>query len=237
MKNYKLNLKENEEMMFDVDEMMEQELVKFKDSIKGIKEFNRFNIWTKVYKMLNYDIIDDLKVEEVYKFNDTAAVIKLSFRGKVEYDFLNLNPKSMTVGCMNVRDDKVRPYVVRRLLVPQTVEEALMYAKSPLPEEGIKTIKETLDELTKNGSKYVFKPKQEAKKEGVKQQPKQEAKKEETKQQPKQEESVRVYNPRHNAPQPNYKCAVGRVEKIIPDKPKTKTTKCGWQADGSYKFY
>ena len=224
MKNYKLNLKENEEMMFDVDEMMEQELVKFKDSIKGIKEFNRFNIWTKVYKMLNYDIIDDLKVEEVYKFNDTAAVIKLSFRGKVEYDFLNLNPKSMTVGCMNVRDDKVRPYVVRRLLVPQTVEEALMYAKSPLPEEGIKTIKESLDELTKNGSKYIVKPKQEAKKEEVKQQP-------------KQEEPVRVYNPRHNAPQPNYKCAVGRVEKIIPDKPKTKTAKCGWQADGSYKFY
>lgn len=156
MKKYELILKENEELIVDVDDSMETELPKFKEAVKGlkVKEIRLFNNWVKIYKLLNYDIIDDLVVNKVYKFNDYAAVIELSFRGKIEYDMLHLNPQTMTVACMNVKDNCVRPYVVRRLLLPNTVEDALSFAKSMLPEEGIKSVKECLDKLKLYGDKF-----------------------------------------------------------------------------------
>ena len=249
MKKYELVLKENEEMMFDCDDLMSQELVTFKKTIKDIKEkdMKKFGNWTKIYKALNYDIFEGLEVKNTIKFNDCSAVIELRFRGKTEYDLLNLNPETMTVACMNVRDDKVRPYVVRRLLVPQTVEEALMYAKSPLPEDGIKSVAKTIETI-KNPKAVSMnqeqeQPKQETtqeqpKQETVKEQPKKQVVNEQPKQQPKT--SVPKYTGRpavSNYPQPNYSAAVGRKETIKPQPKKPARPKCGWQADGSYKFY
>ena len=156
MKKYNLNLKENEELIVDCDDLMETELVKFKEAIKDLNEedIKLFNNWIKIYKMLNYDIIEGLVINKVYKFNDYSAVIELTFRGNTEYDFLNLNPETMTIACMNVRNDSVRPYIVRRLLIPDTVEDALSFAKSELPQEGINAVSKTLQELKTKGEKY-----------------------------------------------------------------------------------
>jgi hypothetical protein len=156
MKKYELNLKENEELIVDVDDTIETELVKFKRHVKKLneKEIVIFDNWVKIYKLLNYDIIGDLTVEKVYKFNDYACAIELSFRGQTEFDMLHFNPGNMTVSCMNVKENKIRNYVVRRLLIPNTVEEALSFAKSVLPEEGIKSVKSCIDNLEKCGEKF-----------------------------------------------------------------------------------
>jgi hypothetical protein len=132
----------------------------------------------------------------------------------------------MTVACMNVKGDKVRPYVVRRLLVPQNVDDALKYAKSTLPEEGIKTVKTTLEQIKKNDCKPEVK--QETKKEQPKPEVKQVTKKEQP--MPVVKQQVKKY------PQPNYKAAVSRVERFR-EEPKPARPKCGFQADGHYKFY
>ena len=156
MKKYNLNLKENEELIVDVDDLMETELVKFVELTKDLKEeeIKLFNNWIKIYKILNYDIIDDLQINNVYKFNDYSAIIELTFRGSKEFDIINLNPEMMTVACMSVKNNSVRPYIVRRLLIPDTVEDALSFAKSELPNEGIKAVAKTITELEKNNSKY-----------------------------------------------------------------------------------
>ena len=152
MKKYNLNLKENEELIVDVDDLMETELVKFKEVIKDLseEEIRLFNNWIKIYKLLNYDIIDDLEINNVYKFSVCSAIIELTFRGSKEYDIINLNPETMTVACMNVKQNSIRPYIVRRLLIPDTVEDALSFAKSEIPNEGIKAIAKTMNELENN---------------------------------------------------------------------------------------
>lgn len=156
MKKYELNLKENEELIVDIDDSMEAELVKFKERIKDLTETEMkiFDNWVKVYKLLNYDIIEGLSVDKVYKFNEFGCVVEITFRGKKEYDFLNLNPETMTVACMNVKDNSVRPYAVRRLLVPDTVEEALTFAKSMIPEKGITSITNLIKDLETKGNDY-----------------------------------------------------------------------------------
>ena len=156
MKKYNLNLKENEELIVDCDDLMETELANFKEAIKDLSEedVKVFGNWVKVYKLLNYDIIDGLMIEKVYKFNEYSAVIELTFRGNKEYDLLNLNPETMTVSCMNVKNESVRPYVVRRLLLPDTVEDALSFAKSQLPREGIESVGITISEIQTKGEKY-----------------------------------------------------------------------------------
>ena len=156
MKKFELVLKDNEELIVDCDDLMEQELVKFHESIKGLtlKEARKFENWIKVYKLLNYDIIDGLVVNKVYRFNKLSAVIELTFRGHKEFDLINLNPETMTVAVMNVKEKSVRPYIVRRLLIPHTVEQALGFAKSVLPEEGVKAVSKTIKDLEVNGSKY-----------------------------------------------------------------------------------
>ena len=156
MKKFELVLKDNEELIVDCDDLMEQELVKFHESIKGLtlKEARKFENWIKVYKLLNYDIIDGLEVNKVYRFSKFSAVIELTFRGHKEYDLLNLNPETMTVAVMNVKEKSVRPYIVRRLLIPHTVEQALAFAKAPLPEEGVKAVSKTIKDLEVNGGKY-----------------------------------------------------------------------------------
>lgn len=248
MKKYNLNLKENEEMMYDCDDLMEQELVAFKKSIKDIKEkdITKFGNWTKIYKALNYDIFEGLEVKNTIKFNDYSAVVEITFRGKTEYDLINLNPESMTVACMNVKDDKVRPYVIRRLLVPQTVEEALMYAKSPLPEDGIKSVAKTIEAVKNPKAVSMNQPKEQPKKDDKKEEVKQQAetkeqpKKQQSKEQPKKVTTTPKYSGRpevKNYPQPDYSVAVGRKERIKPEPKKSIPKCCGWQPDGSYKFY
>lgn len=181
MNNYKLNLKNNEEMINDVDDLMEKEHVKFMKAIKGLTEEDivNFNNWVKVYKLLNYDIISDLKIDKIYRFNDLAIVVELTFRGNKEYDFLCLNPNDLTVSCMNIRNNSARDYISRRLLIPQTPEEALMFAKAPLDKQGVKVLNDTLKLLQTDGSRYdvtekmnldsgfvkIYKPKKETKQE------------------------------------------------------------------------
>jgi hypothetical protein len=197
MKKYNLNLKENEELIVDVDDTIEQvmpEFIKITNKIKN-EHAKYFNNWVKLYKMLNYDTIKGLTVDEIYRFNDYAAIIELTFDGKKEYDFLALNPEDMTVSCMNRKENSIRNYVVRRLLAPQTAEQALSFAKYPLPEEGMQQLVKTIKELETKGDQYKvilndkFITKNEIEHKPVaSEEPKEETKAEEPKEEPKAEE-------------------------------------------------
>ena len=156
MKKYELNLTKNEELVIDVDDLMEIEIVKFKESVKGLEEKDVmiFDNWVKIYKSLNYDIIDDLTINNVYKVSNHTAVIKLTFRGELEYDILILNPETMTVACMNVKKNSIRNYIVRRLLIPDTAEDALSFAKSRLSQKGVKAISVLMNDIQDKTDKY-----------------------------------------------------------------------------------
>ena len=156
MKKYELVLKNNEELIVDCDDLMEQELVKFIEATKDMEEtdLTLFDNWVNVYKLLNYDIIEEITVDKVYKFNPNCAVIELTFRGEKEFDFLSFNPEEMTVSCMNQKGNAVRNYIVRRLLVPQTAEEALSFAKSEMSQEAMEKLAITIEELKTKGDAY-----------------------------------------------------------------------------------
>ena len=195
MKKYELVLKNNEELIVDCDDLMEQELVKFMEATKDIEEtdLTLFDNWVNIYKLLNYDIIENLSVDKVYKFNSNCAVIELTFRNVKEYDFLSFNSEDMTVSCMNVKDDAVRNYIVRRLLVPQTTEEALSFAKVNMVEEAMKKLQITINELKSKGANYEVKlndslVKVEVKEETTTEEPKAEEVKEEKVEEPEAEE-------------------------------------------------
>ena len=147
----------NEELVFDMDDLMEQELANFNKVVKSINkdEIKQFKNWLKLYKTLNYDIIDSLEIKNIFRFNACAAVIELKFNNKTEYDLLYFNAEDMTVSCMNVRKNNVRNYMVRRMLIPTTVEEALMYAKSELTEKTINSISKTIDKIKTESDKYM----------------------------------------------------------------------------------
>ena len=153
MKKYMLNLKENEEMMIDNDDQMETIMATFTEAVKDINEndLRAFSNWVKVYKMLNYDIIPDLGIEKVYRINDVVAAVVLKFRGVREFDLLSFNHKEMTVTCLNTKDGKAREYAVRRLLVPTTSEEALMYAKRDLDKEGKEVLVKAFEQIKEHG--------------------------------------------------------------------------------------
>ena len=196
MKKYELVLKNNEELIVDCDDLMEQEIVKFVEATKDVEEtdLTLFDNWVNIYKLLNYDIIENLTVDKVYKFNSNCAVIELTFRNVKEYDFLSFNSEDMTVSCMNVKDDAVRNYIVRRLLVPQTTEDALSFAKLNMVEEAMRKLQITINELKSKGAHYEVKlndslVKVEVKEETTTEEPKAEEVKEEEKvEEPKAEE-------------------------------------------------
>ena len=191
MKKYELVLKNNEELIIDCDDLMEQELVKFQEAVKDIEEtdLTLFDNWVNVYKLLNYDIIENLTVDKVYKFNSNCAVIELTFRNVKEYDFLSFNSEDMTVSCMNVKDDAVRNYIVRRLLVPQTTEDALSFAKINMVEEAMRKLQITINELKSTGEHYEVKLNDSLVKVEVKEEPvTEEVKEEEKVEEPKAEE-------------------------------------------------
>lgn len=155
MKNI-FELRENEVMENDVDELMDNEISMFLEKVKVIPENNRtqFRNWVKIYKMLNYDIFEDLKVQKVYRFNKCAAVIQLNYKGQIEYDFLAFDENDMTVTVMGIKGDKVKKEYVRRLLIPKNSEEALMYAKAPMDEEIIMNIGKSFKDLQDNKAKF-----------------------------------------------------------------------------------
>ena len=155
MKNI-FDLRENEVMENDVDELMDNEISMFHEKVKAIPENNRtqFRNWVKIYKMLNYDIFEDLKVQKVYRFNKCAAIIQLNYKGQVEYDFLAFDENDMTVTVMGIKDNKVKKEYVRRLLIPKNSDEALMYAKAPIDEEELKSIGKTFKDLQDNKVKF-----------------------------------------------------------------------------------
>ena len=191
MKKYELVLKNNEELIIDCDDLMEQELVKFQEAVKDIEEtdLTLFDNWVNVYKLLNYDIIENLTVDKVYKFNSNCAVIELTFKNVKEYDFLSFNSEDMTVSCMNVKDDAVRNYIVRRLLVPQTTEDALSFAKVNMVEEAMRKLQITINELKSKGAHYEVKLNDSLVKVEVKEEPvTEEVKEEEKVEEPKAEE-------------------------------------------------
>ena len=156
MKKYKLNLRENEELIVDVDDTIEALMPNFIQVTNKLKHKHAlyFNNWVSLYKTLNYDTIEGLVVDDIYRVNDYAAVIELTFNGKKEYDFLVLNHEDMTVSCMNRKENSVRNYLVRRLLAPQSVEEALSFAKSKMSDEAIKQLMQTAKDIETKGERY-----------------------------------------------------------------------------------
>jgi hypothetical protein len=155
MKN-SLDLQLNEVMEYGVDNSIEEELKIFHNKVKNIKrtEIKEFKNWIKVYKALNYDIFKDLVIEDIYKFNNNAAIVELNFKGLKEYDLLLLDDEHLIVTVMNVKEGMVKTQKIRRLLVPQNTDEALKYAVSQLYFNDMDDIAITMKEIEENGKRY-----------------------------------------------------------------------------------
>lgn len=155
MKNV-FELQLNEVMEYGVDNSIEEELKVFYSKIKNIKinEIKEFKNWIKVYKALNYDIFKDLVIEDIYKFNNNAAIVELNFKGLKEYDLLLLDDEHLIVTVMNVKEGMVKTQKIRRLLVPQNIDEALKYAVSQLYFNDMDDIAITMKEIEENGKRY-----------------------------------------------------------------------------------
>lgn len=157
MKNKnEIKLYENEVLEYDVDDLIEEELKDFHNKIKNIKEDEmlQFKNWMKIYKSLNYDIFEGLTISKIYRFNKFSAIVELTFNKEKEYDLLAVNEEDKTVGVMNVKNGSVKKKVIRRLLLPETPEEALMYASSEMDSDTLESIGQTIKEIETNGDKY-----------------------------------------------------------------------------------
>ena len=157
MKNKnEIKLYENEVLEYDVDDLIEEELKDFHNKIKNIKEDEmlQFKNWMKIYKTLNYDIFEGLTINKIYRFNKFSAVVELTFNKEKEYDLLAVNEEDKTVGVMNVKNGSVKKKVIRRLLLPETPEEALMYASSEMDSDVLESIGQTIKMIETNGDKY-----------------------------------------------------------------------------------
>jgi hypothetical protein len=154
----KMSLRINEVIEYDVDDNIEKELNNFYNKIRGIRfeEINKFENWLNVYKILNYDIFKNLVIRNIYKFNEKSAVIELKFNGKIEYDLLSFNDDDLTVTVINVKDDAVKRNVIRRFLLPQDAEEALIYATSPISYKDVEAVGVTLNEIKTNSKSYII---------------------------------------------------------------------------------
>ena len=205
MLNNNIKLNENEVVKYDVDHYMDKQLSMFQEIVKGIEEdkIKQFRNWVKLFKTLNYDIIEGLEVRNVYRFSKYSAVVELEFNKKTEYDFIAFNEEEMSVTVMTVKGGQVDKHVTKRLLIPTTVEEALMYIESEVDNDIIDslaiTYKKLMDDKNKfkisDGlNKYIL-PKVDFKidynKEEKKVEVKQETKKEEKKTQEKFNNSVK----------------------------------------------
>lgn len=156
MKKYMLNLKENETMMNDTDYEMEKYFKYFNNKVSHLTEndLKLFNNWVKVYKILNYDIIDNLVVQEVYKLAENVAAVVVNYNGNLEFDLLRLNYEDMSVTILSAGNGKCKDHILRRLLVPSTVEDALMFTVKDIDDKHIQIVAVTIDTLKKEQSKY-----------------------------------------------------------------------------------
>jgi hypothetical protein len=206
MLNNNIKLNENEVVKYDVDHYMDKQLSMFQEIVKGIEEdkIKQFRNWVKLFKTLNYDIIEGLEVRNIYRFNKSSAVVELEFNKKTEYDFIAFNEKEMSVTVITVKGGQVDKHVVKRLLIPTTVEEALMYVESEVDNVIIDSLAITYKELMNDKNKFKISDglnryilpkvdfkidyKKEEKKVEVKQETKKEEKKVEVKQETKKEE-------------------------------------------------
>lgn len=153
-------LYENEVLCEDVDDEIESELSMFHDKIKDIdmERIGFFKNWFYVYKTMNYDIFENLKINNVYKYSRISAIVELEFNGTKEYDLLTFIENDMTVSSVSVVETEngysAKNRNIRRKLIPNTPEEALAYAKKTLDEDDAKAIQITIDEIMKNISTY-----------------------------------------------------------------------------------
>ena len=156
MLNNNIVVRDNEVVKYDVDHYMDKQLSMFQEIIKGIEKdkMTQFRNWVKVFKTLNYDIIDNLEIKNIYRFNKQSAVVELEFNKKIEYDFIVFNEHDFTVTIMNVKGGQVDKHVIRRMLLPTTVDEALMYLESEIENETIDSLAITYKELMKSRDKY-----------------------------------------------------------------------------------
>ena len=156
MLNNNIVVRDNEVVKYDVDHYMDKQLSTFHEIVKSIEEdkMKQFRNWVKIFKILNYDIIDNLEVKNIYRFNKYSAVVELEFNKKLEYDFIVFDENEFTVSVMNVKDGQVNKHVVRRILVPKTVDEALMYLESEIENETIDSLAITYKDLMKSKDKY-----------------------------------------------------------------------------------
>ena len=213
MLNNNIKLNENEVVKYDVDHYMGKQLSMFQEIVKGIEEdkIKQFRNWVKLFKTLNYDIIEGLEVRNIYRFSKYSAVVELEFNKKSEYDFIAFNEEEMSVTVMTVKDGQVDKHVIKRLLIPTTVEEALMFVESEIDNDIIDSLAITYKKLMNDKNKFKISDglnnyilpkvdfkidykkekkvvaKQETKKEEKKVEVKQETKKEEKKVEVKQE--------------------------------------------------
>lgn len=155
-----ITLYENEVLCEDVDDEIESELSMFHDKIKDIdmERIGFFKNWFYVYKVLNYDIFENLKITNVYKYSRISTIVELEFNGTKEYDLLTFIENDMTVSVVSVIETEngysAKNRNIRRKLIPTTPEEALTYAKKELDSDDAKAIQITIDEIMKNITTY-----------------------------------------------------------------------------------
>ena len=156
MLNNNIVVRDNEVVKYDVDNYMDKQLSMFQEIVKGIEKdkMTQFRNWVKVFKTLNYDIIDNLEIKNIYRFNKHSAVVELEFNKKIEYDFIVFNENDFTVTIMNVKGGQVGKHVIRRMLLPTTVDEALMYLESEIENETIDSLAITYKDLMESKDKY-----------------------------------------------------------------------------------
>ena len=156
MLNNNIVVRENEVVKYDIDDYMDNQLSMFQEIVKSIEvdKIKQFRNWVKLFKTLNYDIIDNLSVNHIYRFNKFSAVVELEFNKKVEYDFISFDEKEMMVTILTVKNGQVAPKVIRRMLIPTTSEEALMYIESEIENDIIDSLAVTYKDLMKHKDRY-----------------------------------------------------------------------------------
>ena len=156
-----IRLLDGEILCYDIDDAIESELTTFHFNINKIEvdRINEFKNWVYVYKALNYDIFEDLKITNVYKFSEKTAVVELNYYKNKEYDILILtNDEDKTVNVMTVvetnKNDKLKDRVIRRKLIPTTAEEALAYAKRDVSKKELSLASKLINTIKTKREEY-----------------------------------------------------------------------------------
>lgn len=147
----------DEEVKMDYDEFIEDELSSFRKLLKpfkSVRELNKFENWFKLYKVLNYDIFNEINIEKVDKINNYCAAVTLRYKNKIEHDLIRLNPQNLLCEVYRYNDNKVLDRVIRRALIPANCNEALIYFERKVKENERKAIIKIFNELKSGEEKY-----------------------------------------------------------------------------------